>query len=40
MPPLIKFNHCCLAGDDGSAKAKGENPDRKLRQVGRPYSWR
>jgi len=40
MPPLNKHNTCCLAGEQGSSEAKGENPDRKFWQVERPYGWK
>jgi hypothetical protein len=40
MPPLNKCNTCCLEGEEGSSKAKGENPDRKLRQTEGPYGWK
>jgi len=40
MPPVNKGNTCYLAGEEESSKAKGENTDRKLWQVERPYGWK
>jgi hypothetical protein len=40
MPPLNKHNTCCLTGEQGSSMTKGENLNRKLRKVERPYGWK